>query len=165
MADDARTTYQIVVGIADPGHSLVVERLVEKHPRFEAELILANAMTTLGAVRRIQPPIVLLGDDSPGVLGSEVIEDMFQASPGTIIIMMGTGKDPSYLRQHEAVFQAVTIMNPAGITRSLDAALDYLDDPEGTESIDGPTRRRNERRARQDWSQVFAERRENSRRT
>ena len=165
MSDVDTTTYQIVVGIADPGHAIVVERLVEEHPRFEAESILGNAMTTLEAVRRLKPPLVILADDSPGVRGSEVIEDMFQASPATIIVMMAIGTDPSYLRQHEAVFQAVTIMDPAGITASLDAAVDYLDDPDGTESVDGPTRRRTDRRARQDWSQVFAERRDHSRRT
>ena len=165
MSDVDTTTYQIVLGIADPGHSIVVERLVESHPRFSAEIILANAMTTLEAVTKLQPPLVLLGDDSPGVRGSEVVEDMFQASPNTIIVMLATGTDPSYLRRHQAVFQAVTIMNPAGITASLDAALDYLDHPEDAESINGPTRRRNDRRLQQDWSKVFAERRENPRRT
>ncbi len=165
MSDVDTTTYQIVLGIADPGHSLVVERLVENHPRFEAESILGNAMTTLEAVRRLKPPLVILADDSPGVRGSDVIEDMFNASPDTIIVMLASGTDPSYLRQYQAVFQAVTIMNPAGITASLDAAVEYLDDPDGAESVDGPTRRRTDRRALQDWSQVFAERRDHSRRT
>lgn len=165
MSEDHATTFRIVLGVADPGHSIVVEGLVEKHPRFEPEIILGNAMTTLDAVRQLQPDVVILADDSPGVRGSEVIADMFEASPGTIIIMLASGTDPSYLRQHQAVFQAVTIMNPAGITASLDAALDYLDDPGGAESVNGPTRRRSDRRLRQDWSQVFAERREGSRRT
>lgn len=165
MSELEIATYEIVLGIADPGHSSVVERLVDKHPRFAAGIILGNAIATLEAVGKLQPPLVLLADDSPGIRGSEVIEDMFQASPHTIIVMLATGTDPSYLRQHEAVFQAVTIMNPAGITDSLDAALDYLDHPDDAESIDGPTRRRTDRRLHQDWSQVFAERRENSRRT
>lgn len=165
MSDVETTTYEIVLGIADPGHSAVVERIVEKHPRYHAEIIASNAMTTFDAVRQLKPAVVLLADDSPGIRGSDVISDMFAASPATIIIMLATGTDPSYLRVHQEVFQAVTIMNPGGISAALDSALDYLDHPESAEAVDGPTRRRTDRRLFQDWSKVFAERRQNGRRT
>lgn len=165
MSDVVTTTYEIVVGIADPSQSRVVERIIENHPRLEPGLVASNAMMTAEAVSKLKPDLVLMGDDSPGIRGSDVIKDMFQASPRTMIIVLAAGSDPSYLRVHPEIFQAVTIMNPAGIKDALDSAIEYLDDPEATEDMDGPTRRRHERREHQDWSQVFAERRDDERRT
>jgi DNA-binding NarL/FixJ family response regulator len=165
MSDVATTTYEIVIGIADPGHAAVVERIIDKHARVATGFTASNAMMTFDAVRQFRPPLVLFADDSPGVRGTEVVRDMFQASPDTIIIMLATGSDAAYLRVYEEVFQAVTIMNPSGIKDALDSALEYLDNPEAAETADGPSRRKHDRRLQQDWSQVFAERREDGRRT
>ncbi len=166
MADVATTTtYEIVIGIADPSQSGVVERIVEHHERLEQGAMASNAMMTAEVVSQLKPPLVILADDSPGIRGSDVIKEMFEASPQTMIIMLAAGSDPSYLRVHQEVFQAVTIMNPAGIRDALDSAIEYLDSPEEAESVDGPSRRKHDRRLRQDWSQVFAERREAQRRT
>lgn len=155
----------MVLGIADPGNSYVVEQIVEKHPRLKAGLIASNAMMTLEAVSQLKPALVLMADDSPGTRGVDVIADMFAASPDTIIIMLAAGSDPAYLRQHPEVFQAVTIMNPAGIKDALASAIEYLDNPDAVESVDGPTRRKSDRRIRQEWSKVFAERRDARRRS
>lgn len=164
MQEVQTTTYKIVLGISDPGHSLVVERIVHEHPRFVAATIVPNAMTALDAVSHLHPPVVLFSDDSPGVSGTEVLPDMFESSPETIIIMLANGPDTAYLRHHEEIFHAVTLENPTSIVDSLDAAADFLDHPEAAGSLDGPTRRRHDRRVRQDWTQVFAERRGNLRR-
>lgn len=165
MSDVATTTYEIVVGIADPGQAAVVDRIISKHPRLTTGLAASNAMMTLEVVTRLRPPLVLFSDDSPGVRGSDVVEDIFRASPETMIIMLASGTDTSYLRVHPEIFQAVTIMNPGGIHDALDSAIEYLDDPQAAETVDGPTRRKHDRRLLQDWSQVFAERRADSRRT
>jgi len=109
----------------------------------------------IDACEVLKPNLLLIAEDSPGLRGSEVLGEVRHASPETQVILLAT-YDATYLQNSEHVFVSASLSVPDSITDALDAVAEALDDPTH-ESV--PERRRTERRVKQDWTKVFAERR------
>ena len=158
--DVETSAYTVVTAISDPGAGVAVRHLVHTHARFEIMREVPNAVMAIEACRVLSPDVLIVTDDSPGLRGSEVLGEIRLNNPDTMVILVATYA-ASYLRDIDHSFVAATIAIPDSISSALDAVADVLDDPE-VHSV--PERRRTDRRLRQDWSQVFAERRAAGRR-
>ncbi len=152
--------YAVVIAISDPGAGVAARQLVQKHPRFEISREVPNAVMAIDACTVLQPDLLLIADDSPGLRGTEVLGEIRLNSPDTKVVLVAT-YDASYLRDSEHAFVAATIAVPESITDALDAIAETFDNPEAHST---PERRRTDRRIKQDWSKVFAERRDSGRR-
>lgn len=157
---DDLPTFTAVIAISDPGAAVAARHLVQRHPRFEIVREVPNAVMAIESCRILRPDVVLIADDSPGLRGSEVLGEIRAESPRTAIFLLAT-HDASYLRSVERIFMAVSLEEPAAITAGLDALAEARDNPEQARP---PNRRRGDRRAKQDWTKVFAERRARHRR-
>ncbi len=158
--DSPQDIYTAVIAVSEPGARVAARYLVQTHDRFEIVREVTNAVMSIDACRILKPALLLLADDSPGLRGTEVLEEIRHLSPGTEVILVAT-YDASYLRDSEHAFVSATISIPESITQALTAVADVLDDPD---SAGEPERRRTDRRLMQDWKKVFAERRASSRR-
>ncbi|MGH1502575.1 MAG: hypothetical protein ACRBI6_03410 [Acidimicrobiales bacterium] len=148
-------SYRMVVGIADPLQSQVVERVASGHPRFEVVATAPNAVMTVDVARQTLPDVVVLADLSPGTPGRQMLSALAEAVPRALVIMT-TGGDPGELERRNEVASAVRDHDMDALTEALDSTAAFLDHPE----LDQPERRRHaERRVHQDWTKVFAERR------
>lgn len=153
--------HTLLLGVADHVAAAHLRILVEEHPRLELEGVADNAVKTLHMATEKKPAVVLMADTSPGLRGREVLAAIAEASPNTLVIITTPG-DPKALVGEPGVAESVAEHDTEAIVAALDSLANFLDDP--TEP-DGPDRRhRLDRRLRQDWSQVFAERRQAPRR-
>ncbi len=157
---DSTSVFSAVIAIADPGAAVVARQMVQRHGRFEISREVPNAVMAVDSCRMLKPDLLILGDDSPGLRGSEVVGEIRHESPLTQIVMITT-YDSSHLKGLDEIFLAVSLSEPDHLTEALDALAAVKDDPETTVA---PERRRTDRRLRQDWSKVFAERRDAGRR-
>lgn len=155
-----KDVYTAVVAVSEPGASVAARHLVKTHERYEIVREVANAVMAIDACRILKPDLLLLADDSPGLRGTEVLSEIRQLSPHTIVILVAT-YDATYLQDSEHTFVSATIAVPESITQALSAVAEVLDDPETSAT---PERRRTDRRLKQDWNKVFAERRASGRR-
>lgn len=156
----ASRKHRVVLGVADPMAAAHLRRQLMDHPRFDLVATAHNAVQTLYAVEETHPNVVLMADDSPGLRGREVLADIAAASPETYVIITTPG-DPKALANEPAVASAVVESDMYGIYAALDQLAAFLDLP----TADTPNRRTsNDRRMHQDWTKVFAERRESPRR-
>lgn len=159
---DTDSAFTVVIAISDPGASVAARQLVQRHGRFEIVREVANAVLSIDACAVLKPDLLIIADDSPGLRGTEVLGEVRHNSPDTQVLMVAT-YDASYLRNSDFNLVAATIAVPESISDALDAVADAFDSPE---EFTVPERRRTDRRTKQDWSKVFAERRteDNSRR-
>ena len=154
-------THSVVLGVADPMAAAHLRRQLIDHPRFDLVATAHNAVQTLYAVEETHASVVLMADDSPGLRGREVLADIAEASPETYVIITTAG-DPAALSNEPAVASAVQQHDVYGIYAALDQLADFLEMPK----VDVPNRRASsDRRMHQDWTKVFAERRESTRRS
>ena len=153
--------HTVVLGVADPMAAAHLRRQLMDHPRFDLVATAHNAVQTLYAVEETHASVVLMADDSPGLRGREVLADIAAVSPNTYVIITTPG-DPAALANEPAVASAVYDNDIYGIYAALNQLAAFLDMPKA----EMPERRtRDERRLHQDWTKVFSERREHSRRT
>lgn len=157
---DDSPTYTAVIAISDPGAAVAARHLVQRHPRFEIVREVPNAVMAIETCRMLHPDVLLIADDSPGLRGSEVLGEIRAESPTTAIFLLAT-HDADYLRRVPRIFMAVSLEDPAAISSGLDSLADGKDNPTDARP---PNRRRNDRRTKQDWTKVFAERRAADRR-
>lgn len=157
----AAPKHTVVLGVADPMAAAHLRRQLMDHPRFELVATARNAVQTLYAVEETHASVVLMADDSPGLRGREVLADIAATSPESYVIITTPG-DPRALANEPAVASAVLENDIYGIYAALDQLAAFLDLPKS----ETPNRRTsNDRRMHQDWTKVFAERRESPRRT
>ncbi len=152
-------THTVVLGVADPMAAAHLRRQLVLHPRFQLVATADNAIQTLYAVEAKKPSVVVMADDSPGLRGREVLADIASASPDTYVIITTPG-DPRVLAGAPAVARAVPAHDLSAINEALDQLALFLDHP----ATGRHDRRSHDRREHQDWTKVFAERREQSRR-
>jgi DNA-binding NarL/FixJ family response regulator len=157
---DSLTSYTVVIAMPDPGAAVALRQIVQRHPRFDVMREVPNAVMALEACRVLRPDLAIVGDDSPGLRGRDVVDEIRRESPWTRVILVAT-YDANYLRDVEQVYLAVSIGNPELIESGLDSLAEALDNPEVAKR---PERRRTSRRLKQDWTKVFAERRAQGRR-
>lgn len=158
--DSTPRTHTVVLGVADAMAAAHLRRQLIDHPRFELVATAHNAVQTLYAVEETLASVVLMADDSPGLRGREVLGDIAAASPDTYVIITTPG-DPAALADEPGVATALPDTDVEGIHQALDQLADFLDLPKD----DTPERRASvDRRLLQDWTKVFAERRNTSRR-
>ncbi len=161
MDTDTRV-FTVVIAISDPGASVAARHLVQHHGRYEIVREVPNAVMSIDACTVLKPDLLVIADDSPGLRGTEVLGEIRHNSPDTQVLMVAT-YDATYLRNSDHDVVAATIAVPETINDALDAIADAFDSPE---QFSVPERRRTDRRVKQDWTKVFAERRsaDNSRR-
>ncbi len=153
--------HSLILGVADHMAAAHLRRLVEAHPRLDLIGVADNAVKTLHMAAEDKPSVVLLADSSPGLRGREVLAEMAETSPNTLVIITTPG-DPAVLIGEPGVAESVPEHDTEAIVAALDSLATFLDNPTVE---DGPERRhRLDRRLHQDWSQVFAERRVSPRR-
>ena len=153
--DTDKRAFTVVIAISDPGASVAARHLVQHHGRYEIVREVTNAVMSIDACTVLQPDLLVIADDSPGLRGTEVLGEVRHNSPGTQVLMVAT-YDATYLRNSDHDVVAATIAVPESINDALDAIADAFDSPE---DFTVPERRRTDRRLKQDWSKVFAERR------
>ncbi len=153
--------HTVVLGVADPMAAAHLRRQLMDHPRFDLVATARNAVQTLYAVEETRADVVLISDDSPGLRGREVLADIAATSPGTYVIITTPG-DPKALANEPAVASAVVENDMYGIYAALDQLAAFLDLPKA-DTLNRRTSR--DRRMHQDWTKVFAERRESPRRS
>ncbi|MFW2380898.1 MAG: hypothetical protein ACN4GZ_03995 [Acidimicrobiales bacterium] len=158
--DSQKDVYTAVLAISDPGACVAARYLVQKHERYEILREVPNAVMAIDACEILKPDVLLIADDSPGLRGTEVLGEIRLHSPNTKVILIAT-YDASYLQDSEHAFVSATIAVPESITEALNAVAEVIEDPD---SSGVPERRRTDRRLKQDWTKVFAERRADSRR-
>ncbi|MEZ5226913.1 MAG: hypothetical protein R2710_09605 [Acidimicrobiales bacterium] len=152
--------HTVVLGVADAMAAAHLRRQLMDHPRFDLVATAHNAVQTLYAVEETHASVVLMADDSPGLRGREVLADIAAASPETYVIITTPG-DPAALANEPAVASAVYDTDIYGIYAALNQLAEFLDRPKA----EIPERRAHaDRRLHQDWTKVFAERREHVRR-
>ncbi|NNE95447.1 MAG: response regulator transcription factor [Acidimicrobiales bacterium] len=147
--------YTAVIAISDPGACVAARHLVVQHERFETVREVTNAVMAIDACEILKPDLLLIAEDSPGLRGSEVLGEIRHVSPYTQVILLAT-YDATYLHNSEHAFVSASLSVPDSISDALDSVSEALDDPTH-ESV--PERRRADRRIKQDWTKVFAERR------
>lgn len=157
---DSPNVYTVVTALSDPGAAMAVRQIVQRHPRFDVMREVPNAVMALEACRVLRPDLAIVGDDSPGLRGRDVVDEVRRESPWTRVILVAP-YDANYLRDVDHVFLAVSIGDPDLIESALGSLAEALDSPE---VVTRPERRRSDRRLRQDWTKVFAERRAEGRR-
>ena len=158
--DSKQDVYTAVIAISEPGACVAARYLVQQHDRYEIVREVPNAVMAIDACGVLKPDLLLIADDSPGLRGSEVLGEIRHLSPDTRVVLVAT-YDASYLSDSEHAFVSATIAVPESITEALNAVAEVIDDPDKAAV---PERRRNDRRQKQDWTKVFAERRNASRR-
>ncbi len=159
-SDAVLPKHTVVLGVADPLAAAHLRRQLMDHPRFDLVATAHNAVQTLYAVEETHASVVLMADDSPGLRGREVLADIAAASPHSYVIITTPG-DPAALANEPAVASAVYENDVYGIYAALDQLAAFLDLPK----TEVPNRRSSvDRRLHQDWTKVFAERRESPRR-
>lgn len=157
---DTPSVYTAVIAISDPGAAVAARQVVQRHDQFEIAREVPNAVMAVDSCRVLRPDLLVLGDDSPGLRGSEVVGEIRHESPDTHIVMIAT-YDPMHLKSIPEVYLAVSLSDADSLTDALTAVAAVKDNPEITAV---PERRRTDRRLKQDWSKVFAERRADGRR-
>jgi chemotaxis response regulator CheB len=153
--------HSLVLGIADPAGSAHLRRLIASHARFELVGLADTAVATMQLVERLEPSVVLLADESPGLRGRDVLAEIAQSSPDSLVIITTPG-DPEALIGRPAVAESVAEHDLDAVVTALTSLADFLDDPDGWAVAE--RRCRADRRQIQDWTQVFAERRREDRR-
>ena len=133
-----------------------LRRLISEHPRFDLIGLTDTAVATLFMVQAQKPAVVLIADESPGLQGRDVLAEMAEQSPNSLVIITTPG-EPEALAGRPGVAQAVSQSDVDAILAALNSLADFLDDP-GTFSI-AERRGNDDRRRHQNWSKVFAERR------
>lgn len=158
--------YRTVVGVSNPATAQLIDLDLESSERFTRVGVASNAVLALELVQRLQPDVLILTDSGPGIRGRELVPEMLEAVPELVIILLVDGAHDLY-----APVEGVNFLAPDGdldeIDEALTHALHLLDSPRsrGSQASDRPNRRTGlERRLRQDWAKVFAERRTNERR-
>ncbi len=157
---ETSSVYTAVIAISDPGAAVAARQIVQRHGHFEIAREVPNAVMAVDSCRVLHPDLLVLGDDSPGLRGSEVVGEIRHESPETHIVMIAT-YDPNHLKSIPEVYLAVSLSDPDSLDDALTAVATVKEHPE---SVAAPERRRTERRLKQDWSKVFAERRNDGRR-
>ncbi|NNF55950.1 MAG: response regulator transcription factor [Acidimicrobiales bacterium] len=157
---ETSNVYTAVIAISDPGAAVAARQIVHKHGQFEIVREVPNAVMAVDSCRILRPDLLVLGDDSPGLRGSEVVGEIRHESPDTHIVMIAT-YDPKHLKSIPEVYLAVSLSDPDSLADALSAVATVKEHPE---AVAAPERRRIDRRLKQDWSKVFAERRRDGRR-
>lgn len=153
--------HTVVLGIADPTAAAHLRRLISEHPRFDLIGLTDTAVATLFAVQAQKPAVVLMADESPGLRGRDVLAEMAEASPNSMVIITTPG-EPQALFGKPGVAEAVSQSDIAAILSALTNLADFLDDPDKFSTAE--RRGQGDRRHYQDWTKVFAERRARPRR-
>ncbi len=153
--------HTVVLGIADPMAAAHLRRLISEHPRFDLIGLTDTAVSTLFAVQARKPAVVLMADESPGLRGRDVLAEMAEASPNSLVIITTPG-EASALIGRPGVAQAVSQSDLDAILSALTSLADFLDDPDRFSTAE--RRGVQDRRHYQDWTKVFAERRARPRR-
>lgn len=153
--------HSVVLGVADSMAAAHLRRLINDHPRFELAGLADTAVSTLYMVDASKPAVVLMADDSPGLRGRDVLAEMAQCSPESLVIITTPG-EPEALIGQPGVAEAVAQNDLDAIVSALDALAAFLDNPSSVSVAE--RRAGQDRRLFQDWSKVFAERRAGSRR-
>ncbi len=154
-----QTTYTVVLGIADPHQAMVIQREIDRHPRFTVVQDAPNAVLTVDSATQLQPDLVILSDLSPGVQGRHVLGDLEFRVPSARVIITVAG-DPSIAKDAANVAYAIDDHDPAAMLKALDSTAESFDHPD-----EQPERRHSfDRRLHQDWTKVFSERRVSVRR-
>lgn len=73
--------------------------LLSNHPGYEVVGEAENGAATLGAVKELNPDLLLLDLSMPGLGGLEALPILRRNAPGTKILILTMHDDPHYLRQ------------------------------------------------------------------
>lgn len=148
--------YTVVLGIANARLSSILKGQVDRHEQFSVVNSAPNAVLTVDLAARLTPDVIVLSDQSPGIPGRQVIDDLVAYSPDSLIIMT-TGGDAKALAAIPDVAHAVHSDDTEAMQRALDSTAALLLGGETDLSVE--RRSSMERRVSQDWTKVFSERR------
>ncbi len=154
--------HSIVLGIADPPTMTHARQLIECNARYELVGLAETAVLTAQLVGRIRPAVVLMADGSPGSSGRDVLGELARRSPNSLVVITTAGA-PEALQGQPGVAEVVRDRDYEAIQAALTSIADFLDDPAAWGVVERRTLA--ERRQRQDWGKVFAERRMSERRS
>ncbi len=152
--------HTVVLGINHPQQAAVMRQEIERHPRFDVVREAPNAIMTHDVAIQVQPEVIIFSDASPGTPGRAVLADLKKDVPGVKVIITVT-EDPDAVLDAGPADAAVNEYDPVAMQRALDSTAEALSSAE--EQLD--RRKSMDRRMKQDWSVVFAERRISVRRS
>jgi|GEM_PF-7056566 len=152
--------FSVVIGAFDTFLRRALEETVATHPDFRSVVSVANAIQTVEVARTCHVDAVILVDESPGLKGREVLDQLAAVSPEVRVLIMSTG-DLDVLVSHPNVSTASASGDFTSVANGLTSLARWLSNPSPA-AID--RRGRVDRRLSQDWSKTFAQRRHSGRR-
>ncbi len=152
-------TYSVVLGLSQPPQARSFVTELERRQRLKLLQTVENAVLTVEMAIRFQPNIIILSDLSQGTPGRYVLPDLARLVPDTLVILTVPHIDAASI-DPDLVLRVIQDRDVDALHNALDVAVSTLDNPDAPVEA----RARVDRRVKQDWTKVFAERRQEPRR-